>query len=250
MVLGDAHLGAAPEGVEQSLLAALDIAGRDARSVLITGDLFDFWFEWRHAAPRRGFRTLAALARLVERNVPVLWIAGNHDCWGGDVLRRDVGVAYHVGAWRGRIGAWETLVEHGDGLREVEDRPYRRLRSVLRNPLAIWAYRHLLHPDWATWLALRTSHTSRNMRPRDGGEGLRRVAEARLAEQASLDLYVYAHSHVEVVERVESGAVFANAGAWLDRPCGLWVTDRTIALARFEGGLITERQRVARRDSR
>ena len=51
---------------------------------------------------RVGFRVLAALADLVDAGIPVLWIAGNHDCWGGEVLRDDVGVDYHVGPWRGR----------------------------------------------------------------------------------------------------------------------------------------------------
>ena len=61
---------------------------RTAGSLVINGDLFEFWFEWRTVIPRRGFRTLAALADVVDAGVPVVMIAGNHDCWGGDVLRR------------------------------------------------------------------------------------------------------------------------------------------------------------------
>lgn len=80
---------------------------------------------------------LGELGRLVDGGLPVLWIAGNHDCWGGEVLRRDIGVTYHEGPWRGTLGGWDTLIEHGDGLREKEDAPYRRLRAVLRHPWAI-----------------------------------------------------------------------------------------------------------------
>ncbi len=152
-VLSDAHLGAAPPEAERSLLALIRLAQREAKSLIINGDLFDFWFEWTRVMPRAGFRVLAALADLRESGVDLLWIAGNHDCWGGDVIRRDVGAEYHIGPWRGEIAGWRTLIEHGDGLRDKEDAPYRRLRSVLRNPLAIRAFRWL-PPDVATYIAL------------------------------------------------------------------------------------------------
>jgi UDP-2,3-diacylglucosamine hydrolase len=178
---------------------------------------------------------------LQETGVPVLWIAGNHDCWGGDVLARE-GITYHVGPWRGTIGGWQTLIEHGDGLRDTEDAPYRRLRAVLRNPAAIWAFRHLLHPDWATAIARRTSHTSRNMRPRDNGEGLRRVALDRLAADPALELYLFGHSHAQALERAPGGGVFANPGAWMDGPTGLVVRDASVALARFDGVVHIEQE--------
>jgi UDP-2,3-diacylglucosamine hydrolase len=235
-VLSDAHLGTAPADTEPALVALLERARREAKAVVLNGDVFDFWFEWRHVIPRTGIRTLGALAALADAGIPVLWIAGNHDCWGGDVLTRDVGLSFHVGAWRGGIGAWRTLVEHGDGLREREDAPYRRLRAVLRHPLAIWTFRHVLHPDFATRIAIASSHTSRNSRPKDGGEGLRRVAEARLTEEPALDLYVFGHSHVRTFEQNPSGQVYANPGAFLDAPTFLRIFDERAEACLLDGG--------------
>lgn len=237
LIVSDAHLGAAQPEAERTLLGLIEHAKHEAKALVINGDLFDFWFEWRHVMPRVGFRTLAALAGLRDAGVDVLWVAGNHDCWGGEIITRDVGVTYHVGPWRGEIGEWRALIEHGDGLREVEDAPYRRLRSVLRSPLAIWAFRRLLHPDWATALARKSSHTSRNMRPRDGGEGLRQVARERLASDAGTDLYLFGHSHVGTLERTEHG-VFANPGAWMDSPQCLWITSDAIQLSSFDGSVL------------
>ena len=125
--------------------------------------------------PRRGFRTLAALADVADAGVPVVMIAGNHDCWGGDILRQDVGVDYRFGPWLGDIAGWHTRIEHGDGLRPREDRRYRLLRRVLRNSLAIRSFRWL-HPDLATRLATNSSHASRTYAARDGGRGLRDAA--------------------------------------------------------------------------
>ena len=235
LILSDAHLGAASSDSERSLIALLEYAKREARSLVINGDLFDFWFEWRHVMPRVGYRTVAALSALRDSGIEVVWIAGNHDCWGGDLLTEDAGLTYHLGPWRGEIGSWQTVIEHGDGLRGAEDAPYRRLRAVLRNRMAIWMYRHLLHPDWATAIARRSSHTSRNMRPRDGGEGLRQVARGRLRADPTIDLYVFGHTHTAELEQDTAGAVFANPGAWMDGANALLVSDDGVALTEWDG---------------
>ncbi len=232
-VLSDAHLGAAPRETERDLLSLLHALPADAKSLVINGDLFDFWFEWRHAVPRAGVRVLGELARIRDAGIPVLWIAGNHDCWGGDVLREDLGLEYHVGPWRGQAGGWDTLIEHGDGLRATEDAPYRRMRAVLRHPLCVKAFR-LLHPDFGTWLALKSSHTSRNMRPRDGGEGLRRVADQRLAGTDAPEMLIFGHSHVTTLERLH-GRTFANPGAWMDAPRFLRIVPEQVELCRWTG---------------
>ena len=245
-LMSDAHLGVAPRDVESSFLRFLALAREEAGRVVLNGDVFDFWFEWQHAMPRAGFRVIAALAALREAGVDVMWIAGNHDCWGGAILREDAGVDYRFGPWRGALAGWETLIEHGDGLREKEDAPYRRLRTVLRHPLAIRAFRWL-HPDLATRIALRSSHTSHNMRPRDGGEGLRRVALARLAADPGLDLCVFGHTHAQAFERVASGGVYANPGAFLDAPTYLRITPERIELMRLATPTPTVLQTIDKR---
>ena len=239
-IVSDLHLGAAAPETERAFLAFLRSLEGRAASLVVNGDLFDFWFEWRTVIPRTGFRVLAALADLRERGTTVLWVAGNHDCWGGDVLRRDVGAEYFFGRWEGDLAGWRARVEHGDGLREVEDRPYRRVRGVLRHRWSVAAFRRL-HPDLATRVALGTSHTSRTTRARDGGEGLRRVARAALGESAGLDLVIYGHSHVAALERMASGGVYANAGSWLADPTFLVASPGRIELRRWDGSAEGER---------
>ena len=231
-IVSDLHLGVSRPGGDRRFLSFLrQLPGR-AGSLLINGDLFDFWFEWRSVLPRRGFRVLAALADLVDAGMPVLWIAGNHDCWGGEIIREDAGVDYHVGEWDGTIAGWRTRIEHGDGLRPVEDRGYRRLKVVLRHPAAITAMR-LLHPDVGSWLATRMSDTSRNHRALDGGEGLRKVAFERLAAPNAPELLVFGHSHVATLERGPGGRVYANAGSWLEDSTYLEVTPQRVELRRW-----------------
>jgi UDP-2,3-diacylglucosamine hydrolase len=232
-VISDVHLGHASDTVERSLIDFLRSLPGRAGSLMINGDLFEFWFEWRTVVPRSGVRVLAALMDLRDAGVPMTMIAGNHDCWGGDVLR-DAGVAFQTGSWEGVLGGWRTRVEHGDGLRAREDRGYRALRRVLRNPLAIRAYR-MLHPDFATRLAMGSSQRSRNYQPRDEGRGLRAVAADALKAQPGLELLIYGHSHVATLERMPTGNVYANAGSWLDAPTYLVATAERIALREWRG---------------
>jgi len=199
--------------------------------------------------PRRAFRVLAALGDLRDAGTEVLWIAGNHDCWGGEVLRDDYGLTYHVGPWEGSIAGWRTRIEHGDGLRAVEDRKYRRLRTVLRHPWSIRAFR-MLHPDMGSRLALGSSTASRVHRARDNGEGLRRVALDQLERDPALDLVIFGHSHVAALERTASGAAYANAGSWLDAPTFLKITARSVELRRWDEGESAEGVRLDAVDRR
>ena len=232
-IISDSHLGFATTDLERKMLRFLRHLHGRAGSLVINGDLFEFWFEWKHVMPRRGFRVLAALADLVDAGVPVLMVAGNHDCWGGEILRKDVGIDFRTDPWEGVLAGWRARVEHGDGLREREDRGYRRLRSVLRNPVSIRLFRWL-HPDLGSALATRSSHTSRTYQARDGGAGLRALATRRLSGSGTqLDLLVYGHSHVAELTQV-GHAVYANAGSWLDQPTFLRVTPERVELQRWD----------------
>ena len=234
IIVSDAHLGIAPREVEVSFVSFLRSLEGRADTLVINGDLFDFWFEWKSVIPRASFRALAALSHLRESGMRIIWVAGNHDCWGGDVLRDDIGVEYHLDGWTGELSGWTSRIEHGDGLREKEDRGYRMIRPVMRNGLAIRAFR-ALHPDWASRIALGSSGASRVHRARDEGRGLRAIAMEQLARDPSIELLVYGHSHVPALERAPGGGVFANAGSWLDDPTYLRVSENTVDLLRWNG---------------
>jgi UDP-2,3-diacylglucosamine hydrolase len=191
-IISDTHLSTRTRDLERSVVSFLRHLPGRAGSLLINGDLFDFWFEWRSVMPRGHFRTLSALADLRDAGVDVLMLAGNHDCWGGDVLTEEVGLRYWVGEWNGLLAGWRAHVAHGDGLRELEDRRYRALRRVIRHPLSIRAFRWL-HPDWASRLAHGSSDASRTYRAPDDGEGHararadgRRVREPRVVDGRSV----------------------------------------------------------------
>lgn len=237
-VISDAHLGFATRDVERSLLRFLRhlSSARHAGSLVINGDLFEFWFEWKRVMPRGTFRVLAALADLREAGTPIVMIGGNHDSWGGEILREDVGVDFRQHPWEGSLAGWRARVEHGDGLRGAADRGYRALKKVIRHPISVRLFRWL-HPDIGSALATRIAHTSRTYQARDGGAALRESAARHLDDQRELELLIYGHSHVADVRRIRrvggGDAVYANAGSWLDQPTFLRVTPEKIELLRW-----------------
>src|SRR5690606_21088081 len=228
-VISDVHLGVATPETERRLLRYLRALPESAASLVINGDLFDFWFEWRRVIPRGSYRVLAELARIREQGIPVLWIAGNHDGWGANFLRDDVGVDFRDGPWTGMIGSWNTRIEHGDGLRPVADRWYRVLKRVIRHPLSVKAFR-LLHPDLGSAMATGSSQASRTYMPGDEGRELRDIALRALVEDPSLDLIIVGHAHAAALEKSGSGSVYANAGSWLEAARVLAIEDSRISL--------------------
>lgn len=216
--ISDAHLGAQPAEREaarearlHSFLAALP--GRAAR-LLIVGDLFDFWFEYRTAIPRRHFATLAQLRAVREAGVEITYLAGNHDFWLGHFLSREMGIRTVADAVTVEAQGRRLWVHHGDGLVRG-DLGYRLLKKVLRNPVSIGMYQWL-HPDLGIPLAHLVSNGSRHSRPRPRlqAERLwREVAAPRFAE--GHDGVLIGHFHHAHAER-RDGRDFMVLGDWME----------------------------------
>ncbi len=232
-ILSDCHVGAAPEPTTSALISFLRRLRGTSGALVLNGDILDFWFEWRRSIPSFALPVLAALAELRASGMPITWIAGNHDCWGGDVLRRDLDITYQTTPLRFALGGWNVLVEHGDGLRGAANRGYLRIKPILRHPLSRWAF-SLVHPDFGTWLALGTSTASRVHSAEDNGVGLRDVALERLSERDGPNLVVFGHSHVAGLTRFPNGGVYANPGGWGDVPRYLKLTERRLELLELQ----------------
>ena len=79
IVVADAHLGQVPPAVGTAFLAFLDEVPQPGDHLVLTGDLFDFWFEYRSVIPRKHFATVAKLRKVRARRVPITFVGGNHD---------------------------------------------------------------------------------------------------------------------------------------------------------------------------
>lgn len=216
-LVSDVHLGAVPPETEAAFRRWLHYARERASRLVINGDLFDFWFEYRRVVPGEHVRVLALLADIVEAGVPVVLMGGNHDWWGGEFVRR-LGVDFRREGARLSHGGKSILVAHGDGLGQG-DLGYRMLKVVLRGRASQWAFRWL-HPDIGAWVADRVSSTKAEAaapseRGRQRAERLMQWARERFAVDSTLDVIALGHVHRPLVAEVEPGRYYVNSGDWV-----------------------------------
>jgi UDP-2,3-diacylglucosamine hydrolase len=218
LVASDAHLGGAPPHQERAFLSWLDQAGDSASWIVLNGDLFDFWFEYRSGTTRGHDAVLAALRRIVDAGVPVTLMGGNHDWWGGRYLRDEVGVEFLQKPVIRDVAGRRTLIAHGDGLGRG-DVAYLVMRTVLRGRLTRWAFGSL-PPAVGDRLARSVSRTGHKWDVYTAGHlarsaALRTWAMERLAAEPDLDMVLLGHTHMPLLERVGSTQWYANSGDWV-----------------------------------
>lgn len=218
VIVSDAHLGAVPAAIEEAMLAFLDAAPGLGDCLLVNGDLFDFWFAYRRAIPRSGFRIASGLVAL-RRRIPIVMTGGNHDRWGDSFWDRDAGITFGANELRFHIGPMPVRAIHGDGIAE-QHRAGRIMNRILRHPIIPALFRGV-PVDLAFGLVDRMSgqlaDSTRDPSVLDRAAEAQRVwAEAELRREPSLGLLVMGHTHRPAVTEPFPGRRYCNPGAWLE----------------------------------
>ena len=221
----DIHLGAGGEAfageTERRFVAWLDDAAKDAESIFLVGDLFDFWFEYREVVPKGFVRTLGKLAELTDRGVRVVFFTGNHDMWVGDYLARECGVEIYTSPQQFRLNDKNVFIAHGDNMK-IDGQPVLKLlNTVFRSRTLRWLFSWLLHPDWAMRFGHWWSGKSRKSHAADTldvslTEPLIQYAR-EYAAMHDVDHFVFGHMHFPRDFR-EGNLHVINLGCWEQYP--------------------------------
>ena len=217
LFVSDVHLGSGDAGQNRERAARFGsfLERRAARAgrLFVLGDLFDFWFEYRHAMPRQHLDSVRRLGALVDGGVALTFFGGNHDAWAGPFLRDMLGATFHADPAIVEVAGRRLALMHGDGLARG-DAGYKLLKRVMRNPAAIAAYR-AIHPDLGIPLAhavSRLSRTSRDESRIDREWLYRQLALPRYADGA--DGVLTGHYHHPTHFR-RDGRDFLVLGDWI-----------------------------------
>ncbi len=235
VVLSDAHLGAVPVADEDALLGFLDRVPGLGDGLLINGDLFGFWFAYRRALPRAGFRIVTRLAELARR-LPVMMTGGNHDRWGSPFWE-ELGIQYSPGELRFLLGESPVRARHGDRVPGGALRT-RLKAAVIGSPLASLVYR-ALPADLGFLVTLPLARPARS--PHDLAEEERTAArqkqwaEELLGREPDVGLLILGHSHRPVAIEVSPGHRYLNPGAWFDGYRYAIATEHALELNQFRG---------------
>jgi UDP-2,3-diacylglucosamine hydrolase len=236
LVVADAHLGQVPPAITASFHAFLDDVPRPGDHLVLTGDLFDFWFEYQSVIPRKHFATVAKLQEVRDRGVSVTFVGGNHDRWGGTFFTQDLGIDFFGGDAELDLGGRRAYVVHGDGLTE-QHWSGTLLHRFTRHPVTIAVFR-VLHPTIGFWIAdLFSRHLADNTKDRAvldrAAAAQKRWAAEFLRRRPDVALVIMAHTHRPVVERSPDGRVYVNPGAFLDGGRYAVITATDVELKQF-----------------
>jgi UDP-2,3-diacylglucosamine hydrolase len=214
--ISDAHLGAAdietPALQLQRLLVLIDHVRETNGSLVLVGDIFDFWFEWNQVIPKQYFTLLHRLRLLVDDGIQVHLLAGNHDFRIHGFLEKEVGLITHQDGAVLQIADQLIFAFHGDGIL-AKDYGYRLLKKVLRNRFCQFLF-SWIHPDVGMLLARGTSKTSRNSTKGNPEQDHEYIAFAQSRFREGFKGVVMGHAHRPMQVEEETGT-YINLGDWI-----------------------------------
>lgn len=221
--LSDFHLGAPNAAAslerEKAVVAFLESVRHDAGRIIIAGDIFDFWFEYKKAIPRGFTRLLGKLAELTDSGIPVEVFVGNHDMWMRDYFQQELNIPVHyepkVYEWNGK----RFYIGHGDGL-GPGDHGFKFIKKIFRNPLCQWLF-GWLHPNLGIGLANYFSRKSREKTGEADAEFLGADKEwliiycKEVLTKEHYDYFIFGHRHYPIDFALNERSRYINLGDWI-----------------------------------
>ena len=221
-ILSDLHLGAPDKKRslerEKIIVSFLDEIKNDAEEIILLGDIFDYWFEFKSVVPKGFVRFLGKLAELSDQGIKISVFSGNHDIWYGDLFPEELNIPVFTEPKIRNIYGYNFFLAHGDGL-GPGDYGYKLLKKFLRSKLAKFLIRWI-HPEIGIPLALMFSKTSRlyneNYREEFLGENefLYKFVVKHSSENPQIDYYVFGHRHIAMDIPVNKTKIF-YIGDWI-----------------------------------
>jgi UDP-2,3-diacylglucosamine hydrolase len=220
----DFHLGVpnAEESLkrERRIVTWLESVRHDAHSIYLLGDIFDFWFEYRHAIPRGFIRLQGKLAELRDAGIPIVFFTGNHDMWMFDYFPRELGIPVYRDPQVLSVGDQQLLIGHGDGL-GPGDHVYKIIKKFFNSSICQWLFARI-HPNLGIGIANYWSKKSRisNQQGDEKFQGNEReflwVYCTEMEKKQHYDFYIFGHRHLPLDIPIGDRSRYINLGEWVN----------------------------------
>lgn len=221
--LSDFHLGApnaaASRERERKIVKFLEEHRHRAEAFFLLGDMFDFWFEYKHVVPKGAVRLLGKLAELTDSGIPIHFFVGNHDMWMKDYFQHELNIPVYFAPKEFELMGKQFLIGHGDGLGPGDHR-YKFIKKVFRNPVSQFAF-GMLPPVLGIGLANSMSKKSREKTGKvdevfkgEENEWLIHYCRSVLA-QKHIDYFIFGHRHLPIDFELGQGSKYINIGDWI-----------------------------------
>ena len=223
--LSDAHLGsraiAHGRTQERRLVRFLDSIKEKAGAVYLLGDMFDFWYEYKHVVPKGYTRLLGKISELTDLGVEVHFFTGNHDIWAYGYLAEECGVVIHREPLTVELGDKVFFLAHGDGLGDPNP-SFKLLRAIFHNRVCQILF-SALHPRWGMEFGLTWAKHSRLKHegeepPHYLGEDkefLVLFAKDYLRSHPNVNYFLFGHRHIELDLMLTHNSRVMIIGDWI-----------------------------------
>jgi UDP-2,3-diacylglucosamine hydrolase len=187
------------------------------------GDIFDFWFEWKHVVPKGYIRLFGKIAELSDKGINFHFFIGNHDMWMFSYFEKELGATIYRKDIIKILHNKTLYLSHGDGL-GPGDYGYKFIKSIFRNTFAQWLYARF-HPNFAVWLALFFSRKSRYSNQIKNNKNKQRENElisrqltfaTEILKKQNIDYFILGHQHSAVSKKISETSTMFNIGNWID----------------------------------
>jgi UDP-2,3-diacylglucosamine hydrolase len=219
----DFHLGvpnyASSLEREKRIIIWLDQIKRDAHSIYLLGDIFDFWFEYNHAIPKGFIRFQGKLAELRDAGIPIYFFTGNHDMWMFDYFTKELDIMIYRKPQILQINGKVLLIGHGDGL-GPGDSMYKIQKKFFNSKVCQWLFARI-HPNLGMSIAQLWSKQSRLANTKreekfNGEENEFLLSYCKTIEKETHhDFYVFGHRHLPLDLEVGVNSRYINLGEWV-----------------------------------
>ena len=220
----DFHLGVPDRASsierEKRVVAWLDSIEDKAHTIFLLGDIFDFWFEYKHAIPKGYIRLQGKLATLRDKGIPIVFFTGNHDMWMFDYFEKELDIPIYRKPEVLQVGSHKMLIGHGDGL-GPGDKTYKILKKIFNSRTCQWFFQWL-HPNIGMGIANYWSRSSRISNTKkeeifqgEDGEFLM-VYCKELERREHHDFYIFGHRHLPLDLKINERSRYINLGEWVN----------------------------------
>jgi UDP-2,3-diacylglucosamine hydrolase len=215
----DMHLGAPDKESsnlrEKNVVRWLTEIQHEAEAIVLVGDIFDFWYEYKKVVPRGYVRLLGKLAELSDAGIQIIFFTGNHDIWMFRYFQEELKAKVYTEPQVIEANGMRIMVGHGDGLGKG-DYFYKLLKKVFTNPFCIWAFGRL-HPNFAFGLAHSWSQKSRltGITSFDKETDYLYNYCVSIEEKEHHDYYIFGHRHFPIKIPLNSTSTYINIGEWV-----------------------------------
>lgn len=219
----DFHLGApnaqSSREREERLVRWLSFVSKDASEIFLMGDIFDFWFEYKHAIPKGFARLQGKIAELTDQGISIYFFTGNHDMWMFDYFEKELGVHIYRKPVQIERSGKKFYLAHGDGL-GPKDHFYKVLKKIFGSKICQWLFARI-HPNFGVWLANKWSKNSRIANDKkekfesEEQEWLV-IYSKEFLEKEHIDYFIFGHRHLPLDILLKKDSRYINLGEWIN----------------------------------